>query len=290
METPLDLKEIQRADLEKVSCVYGPVRSWRVGASLGIDLLCVNSICSFNCVYCQLGSIQVRTNERRLFVPTEKVVSDLKTSRWREADIVTFSGNGEPCLGLNLGECIRQVKALTGKPALVLTSGSLLHMESVRDELAAADRVYVKLDAASEETFQRVNRPVEGIRLRSIVDAIQLFRRTYPGFLGIQSMFLRANLSEVDALGELLNRIRPDELQLNTPTRPYPSQWVVETRGSHGEKTYPARPLKQVSRSEASRIERRLRELTGGKVKILSVYGSQAVEPRLPDATMGPVG
>src|SRR5919199_2702321 len=82
--------------MNDTSTVYGPVNSWRVGRSLGVDLLAVNSICSFRCVYCQLGRINVHTAERKIYVPTAKVLEDLRASAWREADIITLSGSGEP--------------------------------------------------------------------------------------------------------------------------------------------------------------------------------------------------
>ncbi len=260
------------ADSVQASSVYGPVQSWRVGSSLGIDLLLLNSICSFNCTYCQLGFIQVRINQRRLFVPTERVAADLRASRWREAGIVTFSGNGEPTLAQNLGDCIRLVKDFTGLPTLVLTSGSLLHLDAVRRELSESDRVYVKLDAGTESAFQRINRPVPGVTLEGIVEGLSKFRAEYSGLLGIQSMFLKPNLEELDAMAAIIERIQPDEVQLNTPSRPYPSHWVVEARGSHQGADYSAKPLKPISRPEAAALEERLRETVGGKIRILSFY------------------
>src|SRR5919205_4089394 len=108
--------------MSEVSTVYGPVDSWRVGRSLGVDLLCVNSVCSFRCVYCQLGRINVHTGERRVYVPTEKVLADLRASAWREADIITLSGSGEPTLAANMGEVISEIKGRTHRPVLVLTN------------------------------------------------------------------------------------------------------------------------------------------------------------------------
>jgi len=241
--------------------------------SLGVDPICVSSICSFNCTYCQLGFIQVRVNERQVFVPTEKVMRDLCESRWREADIITVSGSGEPTLAANLGEILVGLKAHTGKPILVLTNGTLLHLPELREELNHADKVFIKLDAATEETFRRINRPVAGVTLDGIISAASLFRQSYRGFLGIQMMFTRVNLHEVPQFAALLNRLRPDEVQLNTPTRPYPETWVVQTRGSHDGVDYPARPLKRVSREEAQAIESELRALTG--LNIISVYGDK---------------
>ena len=153
----------QSEPVKQVSSVYGPVRSWRVGMSLGVDPICINSVCSFNCTYCQLGLIQVRINERQVFVPTDKVMKDLAVSRWREADIITVSGSGEPTLAANLGEIVEGLKAYTGKPVLVLTNGTLLHVPAVQADLNRCDKVFVKLDAATEETFRRINRPVPGV-------------------------------------------------------------------------------------------------------------------------------
>lgn len=229
-----------------MSSVYGPVSSWRVGASLGVDLLCVNSICSFNCSYCQLGSIQVRIRERRLFVPTERVMADLARSAWRKAAIVTYSGSGEPTLASNLGEAIVRVAEFTGLPSLVLTNGTLLDLTEVRRELALADRVYVKLDAATEPTFQRVNRPVAGLTLAGVVEGLRRFREEYSGKLGIQTMLVHATRDSAEAFAAILETVRPDEIQVNSPTRPYPSGWYVQSRGSHEGVDYPARPLKPV--------------------------------------------
>ncbi len=254
-----------------VSSVYGPVPSWRVGESLGIDLICVNSVCSFNCTYCQLGFIQVRTNQRRLYVPTEKLQRDLEASEWRRSDVITLSGSGEPTLALNLGEAIRLISGYTAKPVIVLTNGTLLHLADVRQELQAADRVFVKLDAATEEVFRRVNRPVNGVELADIVASTVEFKKNYPGMLGVQMMFTRVNMGQVEEFARLLNRLRPDEVQLNTPKRPYPEHWVLQTRGSHTGVDYPAKPLRVITREEASRLEERLRELTG--LNIISVYG-----------------
>jgi wyosine [tRNA(Phe)-imidazoG37] synthetase (radical SAM superfamily) len=258
------------AEPVRVNTVYGPVWSWRVGFSLGVDLICVDSVCSFNCTYCQLGFIQVRINERRLYVTTGKVMRDLEESRWRESDVITFSGSGEPTLALNLGEATREIGAFTRKPTLVLTNGTLLHLPEVRKELHEADRIYVKLDAATEETFGRINRPVPGVTLSGIVENVLELRQSYPGMLGVQMMFTRVNLGEVDEFARILNRIRPEEVQLNTPTRPYPEKWVLQTRGSHGGVDYPAKPLKTISLEQACALEARLRELTG--LNIISVY------------------
>lgn len=263
---------METTNRKPVSTVYGPVRSWRVGMSLGIDLIRETSVCSFNCVYCQLGNIQVVTNQRELFVATEHVVRDFLASRWRESDIITYSGSGEPTLALNLGEAVREIGKITDIPQLVLTNGTRLDDPDVIQDLQAVQRVYVKLDAASEEMFQRINRPVNGITLASIVEHVKRFKKEYGGMLGIQVMFMPLNRNEADRLADILSEIHPDEVQLNTPTRPYPRSWHIASRGGHTEalRPYAATPLRTISQQAATAIEIHLRDKTG--LPIVSVY------------------
>lgn len=257
---------------QNISSVYGPVRSWRVGQSLGVDLICETSTCSFNCVYCQLGAIQVVTNQRKVFVSTDDVIYDFSESDWPSADIITYSGSGEPTLARNLGEVAQEISHYTDIPQLVLTNGTLLNDPHVLADLQSVQRVYVKLDAAREEIFQRVNRPVPGVSLSNIVQWTKVLKKNYDGLLGIQIMFLPTNRSEIDGLIDILNQIRPNEVQLNTPTRPYPRSWHIASRGGHSEdlRPYESVPLRTITLEEAEEIETLLREKTG--LKVLSVY------------------
>lgn len=256
------------------SSVYGPVHSWRVGASLGVDLLLETSICSFNCIYCQLGDIQLKTAERRLYVPTARVEQDLRQSAWETADIITFSGSGEPTLALNLGEVIHFVKEYTGKPVLVLTNATLLHDDTVIRDLREADIVACKLDAASEAGLRQINRPVPGVTLESIVAGIRALKEQHPGKVALQCMFMPANLREVELLAGLIKTIRPDEVQLNTPKRPYPLVWRSDSRGNHrepGDIPYPTRSLRVVEPPQAEEIETLLQAAVPD-IPILSIY------------------
>ncbi len=259
-----------------LSAVYGPVRSWRLGQSLGIDLLLSDSICSFRCIYCQLGKIHRPTRQRAIFVPTDKVLADLAASAWDQADVITFSGNGEPTLALNLGECLEEVSRRTAKPTIVLTNATLLGDPAVRGDLARADRVFVKLDAASDRGLAIVDHPVEDPSdtrspIAGIVDGILAFRRDYRGYMAIQTMVMPANLTELDGLCELYARIGPDEIQLNTPLRPVPRAWYRESRGNHGGPApVPESHLAVLTREQARAVEKTVRERTG--IKVVSVY------------------
>lgn len=244
------------------SSVYGPVHSWRVGQSLGIDLLCVSSICSFRCIYCQLGKINRHTIERKVFVPTETVMTDLRASQWQQADVITFSGSGEPTLAVNLGATIHAIKAFTAKPIVVLTNSTLLSDAAVRKDLAAADKVFCKLDAATDRTLKLIDRPVAGITVRGIVEGIKALRREYRGHLAIQTMLLPLNQHEVEQLAALLQEIQPDEVQLNVPSRPVPHEWMPDARGNRMASEDGVK-LKSLSQTEQAQIVGQLRRLSG---------------------------
>lgn len=266
MTIETDIQEVQ----PDKSSVYGPVHSWRVGASLGVDVLLETSTCSFNCIYCQLGDIQLKTAERKIYVPTAQVEHDLRRSRWEEADIITFSGSGEPTLALNLAEVIHMVKEYTGKPVMVLTNATLLHQDEVVQDLREADVVACKLDAATEAGLKQMNRPVPGVTLARIEEGIRKLKAVHPGKVALQCMFMPTNLAEVEQMAALINRLQPDEVQLNTPKRPYPLEWHLDSRGNHGDKPYPTRTLRVVSPPQAEEIEALLRART--QVPVLSIY------------------
>ncbi len=258
---------------ENPSTVYGPVPSWRFGNSLGVDLLLVSSICSFNCIYCQLGNIQNVTTEQRVYVPTERVIEDFQNVNWDKVDIVAISGNGEPTLALNLGEVIDHIKEAYDKPVLVLTNATTLEDKATRERLMRADILSCKLDAPDDETLRRVNRPAAGISVDRIVRGIKALKADgFPGTLAIQCMFLPLNIKEARRLAELIRDIGPDEIQLNTPKRPYPREWYLDARGNHsGVLPVEGVELKTISWEEAREIERLIREVNPD-TRILSVY------------------
>jgi len=219
--------------LPTAPAVYGPLFSWRFGNSIGVDLLLHDSICSFRCVYCQLGTINVVTLERQVWVPTADVLTALRESEWQDADVVTFSGNGEPTLAKNFGVTLRAVKQITGKPIVVLTNGTLLGDPEVAEELSAADHVSCKLDAGSRERFFAINRPARPLDFQRLLRGISAFRERFRGVFSIQTMLLPANVKRASELVPLLEEIRPDLVYLNVPSRSSPGVWSQDRRGEH---------------------------------------------------------
>ena len=205
--------------------VYGPVPSWRLGRSLGVDPVCKRKVCSFDCIYCQLGRTTEKTIERKTFVKNEKLRQDLEEI-WKKvkgkADVVTLSGTGEPELAENLGELIGIAREITGLKVAVLTNSSLMHREDVRSELAKADVVVAKLDAPNPEIFGEINRPHPSINFKEMVEGMKKFREEFRGKYALQMMFVELNKDHAKEMRKLAEEIGPDCVQIDTPLRRSP--------------------------------------------------------------------
>ena len=205
--------------------VYGPVPSWRLGRSLGVDLVPAKT-CNWNCVYCQLGRTRPVVNERREFVPAAVVVSEVRSALESldegVVEWITILGSGEPLLHSQVGWIIDSIKRLTPIPVAVITNGSLLCRSEVRQELLAADAVLPTLDAGTADLFRRLNRPHPDITLDRHTEGLAAFREAYTGRLLVEVMLIHGlNVGEPDtaAIASRLAGIRPDEIHVNAPKR-----------------------------------------------------------------------
>lgn len=204
--------------------VYGPVPSWPIGRSLGVDALGgTQKRCTFDCTYCQLGPTPPGPVMREVWVTPADLADELWTTRDVPADYITFSGMGEPTLAANLAELIQVVHEIRTSPVAVLTNACLLNAPSIQVALRGADYVIAKLDAGDEEMFLRVNRPRIPCSLAEIIEGIRTFRQGFVGRLALQIMFIAANVAQAEVLAALVRWLRPDEVQLNTPLRPSPT-------------------------------------------------------------------
>lgn len=207
--------------------VYGPVPSWRLGRSLGVDLICQmdGKICSFDCIYCSLGKTPERTIERRNFVDIREMKEELgKALQEVETDYITFSGTGDPALAENLGNAIEVAKEIANIPIAVLTNSALMIESDVREDLAEADEIVGSLDASNGELFKKINRPHPDLNFRDFVKGLREFRRKYKGKLDLEIMFLRENREFSNKIAKIAKSIEPDEVQINTPLRASPTE------------------------------------------------------------------
>jgi wyosine [tRNA(Phe)-imidazoG37] synthetase (radical SAM superfamily) len=201
--------------------IYGPVPSWRLGSSLGVDPISKNEkVCTFDCIYCQIGKTGCLTDERKTFVPAKNVIKELESLPPLKIDYITFSGTGEPTLAENLGEMIKAVRGIRKEKIAVLTNSSLMHRDNVIKDLFLADLVVAKLDAPSQDIFELVNQPAKNIRMGAVIRAIKDFKSCYRGRLALQIMFMEENKNYAKEIARIAKEINPDEVQLNTPLRP----------------------------------------------------------------------
>jgi wyosine [tRNA(Phe)-imidazoG37] synthetase (radical SAM superfamily) len=212
---------------------FGPVPSRRLGRSLGVNNI-PPKVCTYACVYCQLGrTIEMQVERRAFYEPGEisKAVQD-KVERAREIgetiDYLTFVPDGEPTLDVNLGREIELLRSLGIKIA-VITNASLIWREDVREALMKADWVSLKVDSTREEVWRQINRPYGTLQLTSILDGMLEFAKAYRGELATEMMLVEGvNDSDdhVKEVADFLSRLKPAKAYLSIPTRPPAEEWV----------------------------------------------------------------
>ena len=208
-------------DKKDYKYIYGPVASWRLGCSLGIDPISgEEKVCTFDCVYCQVGAKKASARERKIFVPAKAIIEEIKSLPDVKIDYITFSGKGEPTLAKNLGEIIKGIKNIRRDKIAVITNASLIDRKDVQGDLRLTDLVMAKLDACSEVLLGKINKPAKDIRFDRILKGMSEFRAGYKGKFALQIMFVEGNKNSAGALAEIAKKIDPDEVQLNTPLRP----------------------------------------------------------------------
>lgn len=212
-----------------MKAVYGPVPSWRLGLSLGVDLLGPPKACTFNCVYCQLGptvrAARSPGDVESYFEPEDLRRELLQVRGLLEAvDWVTISGVGEPTLSPKLGEAVKAIReAIGGHRLAILTNSSLLWSERVRRALDEVDLVVAKLDAADDHALSLVNRPTASLRASELAEWIKLISVERGRGVALQVMLVRGlndGEGHLSRLAELARRIEPEVVYLGTPLRP----------------------------------------------------------------------
>lgn len=212
--------------------LYGPVPSRRLGRSLGIDLV-PHKVCTYDCIYCQIGKTTKKALLRKEYIPKEEVLKEVKAFLSREdspIDHFSLSGSGEPTLHSQIRLIIEGIKKMSSIPVAVITNGSLLYKEKVRKDLLRADIVLPSLDAVSSEVFMRINRPHRSISVEKVIGGMVEFRKVYKGQVWLEVLFCKGvndTPEELQKMKETIDRIQPDRIHLNTVVRPPSEQWAV---------------------------------------------------------------
>lgn len=214
---------------------FGPIPSRRLGQSLGVNNIPPKH-CSYNCIYCQVGptsTAQKDVDRRAFFEPDEifravqQKVEEVKASGGR-IDYLSLVPDGEPTLDIHLGEIIDRLRPLKIKIA-VFTNSSLLWREDVRNELARADCVSLKVDAVEERPWRIVNRPNPKLPLSDILEGVLTFSKTFKGRLLTETMLVKGvNDTEESLLAtaRFVGKLKPAVAYIGLPTRPPAETWA----------------------------------------------------------------
>jgi wyosine [tRNA(Phe)-imidazoG37] synthetase (radical SAM superfamily) len=231
---------------------YGPFKSRRLGLSLGVNILREHKICSFNCVYCEIGS----TKNECLVSPHYKI--DIKTNNkfskelksilnhYPHLDSITFGYYGETTLNRNIDEFVRitekvrkQIKWKDDPPKLTLfTNSSTLFIDEIRKKIKRFDVILAKLDVGTQEDFLRTNRPHKEVpKLDEIVKSLTKLKKELNGntILVIQSLIYNSYKEDflpnttptnISGLAKALKEIKPDVVQIYSVAR-IPTEYYV---------------------------------------------------------------
>ncbi|MGQ7869813.1 radical SAM protein [Sunxiuqinia sp. sy24] len=222
--------------------IFGPVKSRRLGVSLGVNLLPTDSkVCSFDCIYCECGW-NPKQREKKAKLPSRETVADKLRNKLRSMqtagelpDVITFAGNGEPTLHPQFAEIIDDTIALRDEFApncriAVLSNSTMIHRESVFQALLKIEDNILKLDSAIEKTVQLLDCPVGRFDLQQTMEQLKRFGNQAI----IQTLFVRGEHKQqvVDNTTEeelktwldALLAIQPKQVMIYTIARDTPAQ------------------------------------------------------------------
>lgn len=222
--------------------IFGPVKSRRLGVSLGINLLpATRKVCNFNCIYCECGWTK-NTETPASSLPTRREVYDAlntKLSEMKEKnqppDVITYAGNGEPTLhpdfpGIIDDSIKLRNKYFPGAKISVLSNSTAITNPAVKAALLKADMNILKLDSAFDLTVKLHNQPAVNVKVDGLIENL----RGFNGKLIIQTLFLRGTHDgkvidnttpeEIEAWLKALEKIRPSEVMIYTISRDTPEE------------------------------------------------------------------
>jgi len=212
---------------------FGPVPSRRLGRSLGINNI-PPKVCTYSCVYCQVGRTDTMQVERCPFYEPEDIVKSVRKQvekaikKGEPIDYLTFVSDGEPTLDFNLGYEIDLLKSL-GIKIGIITNASLIFREDVRADLMKADWVSLKFDSISKTSWRKINRPHRELELGVILKGMGVFSKSYTGELVTETMLVQGVNTGTGRLKEMagfLSELNPAKAYLAIPTRPPAERWV----------------------------------------------------------------
>src|SRR6056297_135102 len=209
----------------------GPLYSRRLGKSLGINIITDKS-CSFDCVYCEVGKTSNLTLKRKEYTPTNRIISELDDylAQKPNLDYITFSSTGEPTLHSKINEIIKFIKKhYSNYKIALLTNSSLLWKKSVREDILKVDLIIPSLNEASNKIFKIINKPEKSLHLNQIIDGLLKLKKEFKGDIWLEIFIIpeiNNNAKELNKFADLIKKLNPDKVQINSLDRPGTKKWV----------------------------------------------------------------
>lgn len=226
--------------------IFGPVKSRRLGISLGINLLPTDSkLCNFNCIYCECGwtpgkkELKVSYHSRELVAQRLEETLQNMLKQQMPLDVITYAGNGEPTMHPDFEKIIDdtiQLRDIYFPKAriAVLTNATLLHKKEVVRALKKIKDNILKLDSVFTETIELINKPLGMLKIEKLIEQL----KSFDGNLIIQTMFVRGHFNgkvvdnttekELSAWMSALHEIKPKQVMIYTIARDTPSPDLVK--------------------------------------------------------------
>ena len=213
---------------------FGPLASRRLGLSLGINNIVSQKICSYSCVYCQIGNTANKSMIRQTFYDPAMLVENIenhfkKLDKEHYPDYITFVANGEPTMDINLGKEIEILKTLDIRVA-VITNASLLWKKDVQEDLSNADCVSIKIDTVNEKNWKKINRPHRSLNIGKILLGLTEFSQNFHGELITETMLIKNindNTRELEMIADFIEGLTPKNSYISIPTRPPAEKWAT---------------------------------------------------------------
>lgn len=243
------------------SIIYGPIRSRRLGISLGVNLMPTNAkICTFDCVYCECGWNQPVLHPKlptrsQVKLSLEHQLSTMQAAGEAMPDVITFSGNGEPTLHPDFLGVIQDTCALRDQycpkaKVSVLSNSTQLMRDDVVEALWLCDNRILKLDSAINHTMHLIDRPInKDLTVDKLIDKLSVF----DGDFTLQTCFLRGEYK-----GEIIDNTTPEQLDAwyKAVERLHPKQVMIYVI----DRTTPLQTLSKIPAEQMHQIAQPLRD------------------------------
>ncbi len=254
---------------KKTEYLFGPVPSRRLGRSLGINLV-PKKICNYNCVYCEIGSTLSAASAIKEYISIDKIFDEIEkfVKSGDAIDVITLTGAGEPTLNSGIGRLIGLIKGITSTPVAVLTNGSLLYDDRVKQRLFDADIVIPSVDSVVKSDFLKVDRSGNG-DIDIILNGIRNFSNIYNGRLWLEVLIVKNindSLESIKQLGKWASTVKAEKLQIGSVVRP------------------PAADVMPATTIELQRIAGILRSYLNYAVEVASEFEADGEEDRISEA------